>query len=167
MADVRVRPVQFADVEGVRDCVGAVAREGLHLAVTEPFTLVETALYVARLIEAGHPDFVAEDAGRIVGFCDVAPKAGAVYRHVGVLGMGVAASHRRRGIGLKLISASLAAARPKCEQVELSVYASNVAAQALYRKVGFVERGRLPRGRKVGDRYDDVIVMTLIFGNEP
>jgi RimJ/RimL family protein N-acetyltransferase len=43
------------------------------------------------------------------------------------------------------------------------VYASNDAAQALYRRFGFVERGRWPRGRKVDGAYDDVILMSLQF----
>ncbi len=32
---------------------------------------------------------------------------------------------------------------------------------------GFVERGRRPRGRKVADRRDNVILMSLLFENEP
>jgi hypothetical protein len=32
---------------------------------------------------------------------------------------------------------------------------------------GFVERGRLPRGRRFAHRRDDVIPMSLLFENEP
>jgi ribosomal protein S18 acetylase RimI-like enzyme len=161
---IEVRRVTMRDVDGLRECIGAVAREGSHLAFTEPFSLVETSLYVARAIEAGHPHFVACDGGAIIGWCDVTPKPGAVHRHVGVLGMGVVSALRRHGVGTRLIAAALDAAKRRFEQVELSVYATNLPAQRLYRNAGFVERGRLPYGRKAGDRYDDVILMTLIFG---
>jgi ribosomal protein S18 acetylase RimI-like enzyme len=167
MTDVEIRPVAIGDIEGVRECVGAVAKEGYALAVVEPFSITETALYVSRLIDVGLPNVVAVADDAIVGWCDVTPKAGGVHRHVGLLGMGVAASHRRRGIGLGLIRAALVAARARWEQVELSVFATNVPAQALYRKVGFVERGRLPKGRKANGRYDDVILMSILFEGEP
>jgi len=166
MDDVELRPVRIGDVEGVRDCVGAVAQEGYALAVVEPFTIAETALYVARLVDGGLPGVVAVAGDAIVGWCDVTPKAGAVHRHVGVLGMGVASAYRRRGIGLGLVRTALLAARARWEQVELSVYASNAPAQALYRKAGFVERGRLLKGRKALGRYDDVILMSILFEGE-
>jgi putative acetyltransferase len=59
------------------------------------------------------------------------PKMGHVHAHVGVLGMGVLAEARGRGIGRSLMQAALAAARERFEQVELSVYASNARAHAL------------------------------------
>jgi putative acetyltransferase len=160
---IEVRPVTLGDVPGVRDCVGQVAAERRSLAVTQPFTLQETALFVARIVDGGHVQFVADDGARIVGWCDVVPKRGNVYAHVGELGMGVRDGWRGRGLGSRLMGAALDAARSRWEQVELSVYASNDAAQALYRRFGFVERGRWPRGRKVDGAYDDVILMSLQF----
>jgi ribosomal protein S18 acetylase RimI-like enzyme len=160
---VDVRRVALGDIAGLRDCVGAVARERLFLAVTQPFSLQETALFVARIIDASFVQYVADESRRIVGWCDVTPKMGHVHAHVGVLGMGVLAEARGRGIGTSLMQAALAAARERFEQVELSVYASNDRAHALYRRSGFVERGRWPKGRKVDGVYDDVILMSLIF----
>jgi ribosomal protein S18 acetylase RimI-like enzyme len=160
---IAVRPVAFGDVAGLRDCVGAVAQERRFLAFTRPFSLQETALYVARVLDNGYVQYVADDGGRIVGWCDITPKAGHVHAHVGQLGMGVADGWRGRGLGSRLIGSALEAARRRFEQVELSVYATNGNAHRLYRKFGFVERGRWPEGRKVDDRYDDVILMSLRF----
>jgi ribosomal protein S18 acetylase RimI-like enzyme len=167
MQDVTIRPVAIGDIEGVCACVGAVALEGIYLATTEPFRLADSASYIARLVEQRLPNAVALADGGIVGWCDIVPKHGPVYAHVGVLGMGLLPAFRGRGLGRRLIDLSLAAARRRFEQVELAVYATNLRAQALYRNVGFVERGRLPRGRKAGDRYDDVILMSLIFESQP
>lgn len=161
---IAVRPVTLGDVTGLRDCVGEVARERRFLAVTEPFSLQESALFVAGIIDHGYVQYVADDGGRIVGWCDVMAKRGHVHAHVGVLGMGILQRYRGRGLGSRLIDAALLDARRRFEQVELSVYASNAAAQALYRRSGFVECGRYPRGFKVGDRYDDVILMVTSFG---
>jgi ribosomal protein S18 acetylase RimI-like enzyme len=164
---IAVRPVTLGDIAGVRDCVGVVAQERRFLAVTQPFTLQETALFIASVIDHNFVQYVADDAGRIVGWCDVMAKRGHVHAHVGVLGMGVQDGWRGRGLGSRLMQATLKAARERWEQVELSVYASNTAAQALYRKFGFVERGRWPDGHKVDDVYDDVILMSLSFGKPP
>ena len=164
---VTLRPITLGDVAGLRDCVGAVAQEKRYLAFVQPFTLQETALFVARIVEGGYPQYVADDAGRIVGWCDVTPKRGNVYAHVGELGMGLMDGWRGRGLGSALMRAALDASRRQWEQVELSVYAGNAAARALYARFGFVECGRWPNGRKVDGAYDDVILLSLAFGPSP
>lgn len=78
--------------------------------------------------------------------------------------MGVAREYRGRGIGRKLIAATLAAARDTgLEKIELSVYASNDVAITLYRSLGFLEEGRKVIGRLVDGRYDDVVLMALML----
>ena len=63
-----------------------------------------------------------------------------------LLTIGVAASQQRRGLGRSMLNGMLAMAQDKNRQrVFLEVRASNVAAIALYRKVGFGEVG-LRRG---------------------
>ena len=106
--------------------------------------------------------FVAEDAGRIVGWCDVSRERVPTYAHEGMLGMGVLADYRGRGLGERLIRAALAAAAGAgFERISLSVYGSNTRATALYRKVGFALEGTRVRGRKLDGVYDDVHMMAL------
>jgi len=163
---VVVRPIAFRDIPGFREAVGAVAAERRWLARTSAFSLEQTAVFVAGNIAHGHPQFVADDGGRVVGWCDIFPVPREVSPHVGVLGMGVLAAWRRRGLGRRLLAAALDAARGRFEQVDLDVYGGNAAAQALYRGAGFVEQGRRRGGRKVDGVYDDVIIMTR-FLEEP
>jgi len=76
--------------------------------------------------------------------------------------MGVLKSRRGKGIGRRLIEATIAGAKAVgLEKIELSVYASNKPAIALYRRVGFREEGRRLRGRLVDGIYDDVFIMAL------
>ena len=83
LAHVMVRPIRLADVTGFRWCVGAVMRERKFLAYLEPFPLAETAAFVTGNIDKGNPQFVAEDAGRIVGRCDVCRETVPTYAHEG------------------------------------------------------------------------------------
>ena len=161
-ASVVVRAITLADIAGFRACVGAVMHERKYLAYLEPFSLAETASFVAGNIDKGNPHVVAEDAGRIVGWCDVSRERVPTYAHDGMLGMGVLADYRGRGLGERLIRAALAtAAGAGFERISLSVYGSNTRAAALYRKVGFVLEGTRVRGRRLDGAYDDVHMMAL------
>jgi L-amino acid N-acyltransferase YncA len=162
MGHAVVRPIELADIAGFASCTAAVIAERSWLAHTEPFPLEETAGFVARNIRTGNPQFVAEDAGRIVGWCDVVRSTVPVYRHGGTLGIGVLASHRGQGLGRRLIAATLAAARAAgMERVDLAVYARNTRAAALYRAVGFRDLGVRRNGKKQDGQYDDVLLMDI------
>lgn len=169
-APVTVRPITLGDVEGFRACVGAVMGERRYLAYLEPFPLPETAAFVAENIDLGNPHLVADDGGRVVGWCDVRRDTIPTYAHDSILGMGLLAGYRGRGLGGRLIRAALHAARDAgLERVSLSVYARNAAALALYRRVGFVHEGTRVRGRKLDGAYEDVHMMAyhLASGGAP
>ena len=165
-AAVVVREITLADVAGYRACVGAVMRERRFLAYLEPFSLTQTAAFVADNIDKGNPHYVADDAGGIVGWCDIQRESVPTYAHEGMLGMGLLPDYRGTGLGERLIRTALdAATRAGLERVSLSVYASNTRAMALYRKVGFVLEGTRVRGRKVDGAYDDIHMMAFFTGH--
>jgi len=67
---------------------------------------------------------------------------------------------RRQGIGQALLIHALKSATQEgARRALLEVRASNEAAQAMYRKLGFVESGRRPRYYK--DNSEDAILMSL------
>lgn len=159
---IAIRPIGLADIAACRDCVAEVMRERRWLAFVEPFPLAESAAFVANNIASGNPHFVADDGETIVGWCDIRRHAIPAYAHEGTMGMGLRAAFRGRGLGERLLRAALAAAEENgFERVSLSVYAKNVAAFALYRKVGFVLEGTRVRGKKLDGEYDDVHMMAI------
>lgn len=159
-----IRPITLADIEGFGDCVGAVMKEREYLAFQQPFPLAQTAAFVATNLENGGPMFVADDGGRIVGWCDVRRESIPIYAHEGVLGMGLLPDYRGRGLGELLIRAALDAARAAgFERVSLTVYGRNARAAALYRKVGFIMEGTRLRGKKLDGVYDDVHMMVYMM----
>jgi RimJ/RimL family protein N-acetyltransferase len=164
MPDVVIRPIALADIEQFQHVTNLVMRERTYLAFVEGFPIDEAAAFVARNVRLGNPQLVADDAGRIVGWCDIRRETIPVYAHVGHLGMGLLPEYRGRGVGERRIRASINAARAAgLERIELTVYARNVRAAALYRKVGFVHEGTRVRGKKLDGEYDDVHMMGMLL----
>jgi ribosomal protein S18 acetylase RimI-like enzyme len=161
---VTIRPIALADIEAFAELTDLVMREPQFMAFLEGFPIDEAAAFVARNMRLGNPQLVADDAGRLVGWCDIRRETIPVYAHCGHLGMGLHRDYRGRGLGERLIRAALDAARAGgFERIELSVYGRNARAAALYRRVGFVHEGTRVRGKKVDGQYDDVHIMGMLL----
>jgi RimJ/RimL family protein N-acetyltransferase len=105
--------------------------------------------------------FVAEDDdGRIVGRLSIARDQHPASRHVADLGLMVAMSHRRQGIGTRLLETALEWAREsEVRKLELHVFPHNEAAIKLYEKFGFVQEGYRRSHYRRGHEYIDAILM--------
>ena len=142
--------------------------ERQYLAHVDAFPIDETAKFVAANLRHGNPQFVAVDSGRIVGWCDIVRGTLPVHQHRGTLGIGMLDAYRGKGLGLRLMQATLAAARARgFEHIGLVVYGRNARAAALYRKAGFREIGRRTRGKKLDGEYDDEVLMELLLEGKP
>ena len=110
-----------------------------------------------------YPDaavYVAEDDGRIVGRLSLARDQHPASAHVADLGLMVAATHRRRGIGQALLEEAVAWARERgVTKLELHVFPHNQAAIALYDRFGFEREGYRKRHDRRRDGYVDAILM--------
>ena len=106
---LEIVPIERRHIAAFREVVDAVARERRWLAMQEAPPLARIRRVVLDNLREGAPQFVATDDGRLVGWCDVRPKTYPSQRHSGVLGMGVAAAHRGRGVGTALLQATRAA----------------------------------------------------------
>jgi RimJ/RimL family protein N-acetyltransferase len=106
--------------------------------------------------------FVAEAPEGIVGRLSVARDSHPASRHVADLGLMVAASHRRQGIGTALLDAAVGWARESgVRKLELHVFPHNAAAIALYEKYGFRREGYRAAHYRREDGYVDAILMAL------
>jgi RimJ/RimL family protein N-acetyltransferase len=164
-ATILLRPIQEADISDFHRVLDSVCRERKYLSMLTAPPLESTENFVKGNIEKDHPQFLAFVDGQLAGWCDAIPgSASSGNAHIGHLGMGVAKSFRRQGLGARLMHAVLDKARAKgFLKIELAVYASNIPAIALYQRFGFEEEGRRLRGRFVDGHYDDVIMMGLFL----
>jgi RimJ/RimL family protein N-acetyltransferase len=146
------------------DCV---ARERRYLAMLEAPPLKEVRAFVLQNIETGVPQMVAVEAREVVGWCDVLPKPRPALRHSGVLGLGIVAAHRGRGIGPRLLEATLQAAwQAGLTRVELTVRVDNERARRLYERFGFAIEGLCKRHMRIDGEYHDSYLMALLHGSK-
>jgi ribosomal protein S18 acetylase RimI-like enzyme len=162
---VQIRPISSDDIEGFHHALDFVAGERRFLAALEAPSIEDIRVFVLGNIERGYPQIVAVAATRsVVGWCDVLPKPRPVYRHGGVLGMGLLPQYRGQGIGTKLIQRALAMARvTQLHRVELTVRESNANAIALYKKVGFVTEGLHQDAVCVDGAYENIVSMAILL----
>ena len=160
---VEIVPIERRHVAGFREVLDSVARERRFLAYTEAPPMTEVRRFVLNNLKRCSPQFVAIDDGRVIGWCDVVPKPRESLRHSGVLGMGVASTHRGRGVGRRLLAATLELATAGgISRVELIVRADNAPAIGLYRAFGFETEGVLRDYIHIdGSAYDAVMMAKL------
>ena len=138
-----------------------------------PYT--HEGLWAARLADFDLPgradlSLVAEVHGEVVGSAGLHPASTAQRRrHVLMLGISVAPSSQRQGVGSALMAAlcDYADRWVGALRIELDVYTDNAAAIHLYRKFGFVTEGT-HRGYALRDgRYVDSYAMARLHPEPP
>jgi RimJ/RimL family protein N-acetyltransferase len=164
-----VRRAEPGDAQGLKvlgDAVGAEP-EG-WLVTTNGWRDVADERRYLRAIRR-YPNaavFVADDDGEIVGRLSIARDQHPASRHVADLGLMVAESHRRRGIGTALLKAAVDwAGRAGVTKLELHVFPWNTGAIALYEQFGFEHEGYRKAHYRRGDDYVDAVLMAYRLSN--
>jgi ribosomal protein S18 acetylase RimI-like enzyme len=159
---IQIRRPRESDAKSIREAVKAIAAEKWYLATVEGFSLKQTRAFLKHIVDGDLPQVMAIAEEAVIGFCDILPNSAVGFAHVARLGMGVRSEWRRQGIGRRLLEACLALARKTdIEKVELEVFSDNIAAVRLYESFSFSREGVRVRGRKLNDRYQDVVLMAL------
>ncbi|HEY7668165.1 MAG TPA: diaminopimelate decarboxylase [Actinomycetota bacterium] len=166
---IEIRPALPRDARSYLAFWRAIVAEGRAVrteSVTSP-----VHVYRARFRRSWtdrEAQIVALDGRRVVGHVYVQRELHPVTRHVATLGIAVAADRRSRGIGGALMAEAIRWGRSVgVEKLMLSVYPSNAAAIALYRRFGFVDEGRLVRHSRKSYGYEDEVLMATWIGPEP
>ena len=138
-----------------------------------PFTSEE--IWKARLADTfapGKPDLLllAESGGEVVGSAGLHPVGAALRRrHVLTLGISVAREAQRQGVGSALMAAmcDYADRWAGVLRIELTVYADNAAAIALYRKFAFEPEGTHRAYALRDGAYVDALAMARLHPDPP
>jgi putative acetyltransferase len=160
---MRVRAAVPGDAPALVALAETVGREeGRWILGTGPWRSVGEERRYLRSAHR-HPDaavFVAEDDGRVVARLSLSRDPHPASRHVADLGLMVASSHRRRGVGTALLGEAVRWARGAgIRKLELHVFPWNAPALALYESFGFEREGYRRRQYVRGDEEVDAILM--------
>lgn len=162
--DATIVPIAEEHIDGFRGAVDSVAREHLYLAMLEAPPIEAVREFVQTNIRCGYPQFVALVRDSVVGWCDVIPGSRPVFRHSGVLGMGVIRDYRGQGIGTELMKKTVQSAKViGITRIDLTVRTDNEGAKKLYEKFGFIVEARLGHHMFVDGEYQDSYLMSLIL----
>ena len=158
-----VRRATPSDAHALVELAESVGSEdGRWILGTGPWRSVADERRYLRTIER-HPDaavFVAEDEGRIVGRLSLSRDPHPASRHVADLGLMVAESHRRQGVGTMLLEQAVVWARAsEISKLELHVFPWNEPALGLYETFGFEREGYRKRHYERGGALVDAILM--------
>ena len=156
----RARPGDAAALVALADEIGAEP-EGWLVAENSWRSVGEERRYLRTITRYAHAAvFVAESDGRVVARLSLARDPHPASSHVADLGLMVAASHRRQGIGRALLDTAFAWARASgVRKLELHVFPHNTPAVALYEGLGFVREGVRKGHYQRGGRELDAILM--------
>lgn len=161
---ISIFPIAEAHARAFHKCLDSVARERNYLGQSEAPPVEKIEAFVRENVQGDHPQLVAVDDERVVGWCDAIPHWADGLKHRAGLGMGVLNDYRGQGIGTELLRACLDKARTKgIKRIDLEVRADNDAAISLYEKFGFSREGRKPLGLCHRGVYYDTIEMGMVF----
>jgi RimJ/RimL family protein N-acetyltransferase len=164
---IAIRSATPHDANALVELAESVGREeGRWILGTGPWRSVADERRYLRTIQR-YPDaavLVAEDGLRIVGRLSLSRDPHPASRHVADLGLMVAESHRRQGVGRALLDEAVAWARSAgVRKLELHVFPWNEPALGLYETFGFEREGYRKRHYERGGELVDAILMAYFL----
>jgi L-amino acid N-acyltransferase YncA len=159
---VSVRPAEPRDL----DRIAAIYNEGMDSGEATFETRHRAGADLAwQLSSPKHTLIVAERDGEVVGWAGLAPYSDReAYAGIAELGVYVAESARRSGVGRELIEglSDLGARRGQYKIVG-KIFSTNAASLALHRACGFRDVGVHVRHGRVAGEWRDVVVVELLL----
>jgi RimJ/RimL family protein N-acetyltransferase len=166
-AEVLLRSPDESEAQRLLDYLDAVRREsdGIMFDPADDLPSIEEERQWVRgnLESDGGVHVAAVIENQIAALAGIYPMKFVRQRHSAGIGISIRKRWCGRGLGTVLMRELVgwACEHRGLEQLTLCVFDTNPCAQAVYRKVGFREDGRLPRRAKIHGQYIDLVEMSL------
>ena len=149
---ITIRPAREADLPEILEIYNHVIVNTTAVYAYEPHTLEMRKAWYAGKVKDGHPLFVAEDDGRVVGLSTYGPfRAWPAYKYTVENSVYVAADQRGKGVARLLMQPLIDTARAReYHAIIASIDATNEASLRLHRSFGFEEVAHF---REVGYKF--------------
>jgi RimJ/RimL family protein N-acetyltransferase len=154
------------DVHILRNYINILSKEQTFIMFQgEQVSLEEEIEYLNKQIEKIENNKAVKllvfNKNKLIGVSDITMQDRA-SDHIGAFGITVAKEFRNQGIGKLLMKLVLEEAKKKIKDlkiISLGLFAGNKIATKMYKKFGFREYGKLPKGLKYKNSYVDHIYL--------
>jgi RimJ/RimL family protein N-acetyltransferase len=159
--EIIVRGGKSADGVGIVNIYRSVGAEKIHITLEDyPFHEFTESRFIKALLKAGSYLAVAEHEKRVVGYCRLERHLASKRDHTAEIAMAILKDYRNIGIGAALTQLGIDWAKTTdLHKLHLAVFATNIAAIALYKKLSFIEEGRRKEQICIDGQYIDEILM--------
>lgn len=164
---VILRSIRWEDLDDCIEFINSLVEEEADILRDTKVSRQEEAEWLgrrlARIDKGEIIDIVAQVDGKMVANSEVEKRSGPMS-HVGYLGIAIKSGYRGIGIGTKIMQALIEKSKKVGLKIlVLDVHDTNETAKALYKKMGFREVGRIPKGICKDGKYIDLVRMTREF----
>lgn len=156
-----IRPAQPQDAEHIAEFWNPQIRETLITFTTMEKSPEDIRTMIAEKAASGHGFFVAEEAGRVLGFATYGQfRTGPGYVRACEHTIILAPEAKGRGLGRALMTAIEDHARAAGRHIMVAaVSGGNAAGRAFHAAIGYAEVGVLPQAGWKFDQYWDLVLM--------
>jgi len=164
--DFTIRRATEADARSIVAVLEGIAAERVYTAIDQPWSVESQRRYLASLSPREAIHVAVSHDGDIIGYQTIDLWASTIpsMSHVGQLGTFLKPEWRRRGVGHALFRiTSDFARRAGFAKFVIQVRGSNQGAQEFYKRLGFLECGRLSGQVRINGEEDDEILFELFL----
>ena len=163
-----LRAIRLKDAEGCMKFFNKIVREGARVLLVEKVNLETEKKWVKSKVEALKRKraltLVLENSnGEICGIFELRKRTMLKSKvdHVAEFAVSVDAKYRGKGLATKVakILFKLGKKFLKLKLIRSSYAERNIASAKLHKKLGFKITGRIPKGFKVGRKYEDEVLV--------
>src|SRR5208283_2820179 len=165
--EVILRTPKWEDLDDLMKLINSLVDEKAEIARTVKVTRDEEAEWLHKMLASLEQDehffLVGEVDRKIVASSDIRILEGD-EKHVGVLGILIKSNYQDLGIGTEIMKTLVEQAMFfDLKVLMLYVLATNKRAVHVYKKVGFVQTGKVPKKHFRQGRYIDELIMTKLI----